>query len=99
MPHGPTRSWRSGQKNSFRSPVRTPRYGVACEETFHRVGNFDDVRFYSKMAGIQELDPRTWYVLSKCLRSRGDKKRVVLTPNRQQRRLHLPKIILERWVE
>ena len=71
---------------------------ICVEELFHRGGNFDNVRLGCKMPGIQELDPRR-YVLSKCLGPRGNEKGVVLTPNRQQRRLSLPKVILKRRIE
>ena len=53
----------------------------------------------SKMPGIQELDPRVRYILSKCLGSRRNEKGIVLAPNRQQRRLGLSKIILKCRIE
>ncbi len=89
---GLTQQWRSEQGNSLRCPVRS-------EELFHRGRDFDYVRLEREMPGIQELNPRVRYVLSKCLGPRGNEEGVVLTPNRQQRRLGLPKVILKCRIE
>src|SRR5580692_12794440 len=51
------------------------------------------------MSSIEELDPRLRYVLSKRLGPGGDKKGIVLSPDRQQRRLSLPKVVLKRRIE
>src|SRR5579875_458395 len=93
---GPARSWRSGGSCSQGSSSRFP---VRREELFHCRGNFNNVRLYSKMPGIQDLDARIRYIASKCFRPVRHKERVVLTPNREQRRLSLPKVILKCRIE
>src|SRR5262249_25104351 len=47
------------------------------------------------MAGIEELDSGSRQVFSKRLGSRGNEKRIVLAPDRQQWRLRLTEIFLE----
>ena len=65
------------------------------EELFHRCRNLDDVGLDRKMTGIKELNLRARYVLSKGFCSRGNEERIVLAPDREQRRFRLTKIFLE----
>src|SRR5580692_7906674 len=92
MRRGPTQPSRSERSRSLRC-------SIGPQELFHRCGNFDYVRLKRKMSGVQELDPRVRDVPSKSLGPRGKEKGVVFTPNRQQRRLHLPEVVLKRRVE
>src|SRR5579862_8629361 len=95
--HQPThrarvRSWRFERRNSSRCPARR-------QELFHCGGNLHDVRLGGKMARIQELYLRVRYIFSKCEGPGGDEKRIVHSPNREQRRLRLAKVVLKRRVQ
>src|SRR5271167_2795839 len=51
------------------------------------------------MSGIEELNPGVRQVLSKCLGSRGNEKRIILAPDREQGRLRFAEILLEFRIE
>src|SRR5215470_12292688 len=57
------------------------------------------MRLQCKMPGVEELDLRVRYVSSKCLGAGGNEEGVILSPDCQQRRLGLAKVILKRRIE
>src|SRR5215471_3116124 len=68
---------------------------IRGQEVFHRRGNFHDVCLDCKMTCIEELNLGVRQVFSKRLGSRGNEKRIILAPDRQQRRFRLTKIFLK----
>src|SRR5262249_17638390 len=57
------------------------------------------VRLESEVAGVEEAHLSVWNVTLECLGALRQKKRVVLAPSCQKRRLMLAKIGLEFWIQ
>src|SRR5215471_1130854 len=72
---------------------------ISRKELLHRESNFYNVRIYRKLSGIEELNLRARYVLPKRFGSRRNEKRIILAPDRKQRRLRLPEIFLESRIQ
>src|SRR5215467_5419016 len=68
---------------------------VCLEKVLHGGGNFNDMCFEREMSGIEELNLRVRYVFPKCFCSRRNEERIVLAPDRQQRRFRLAEIFLK----
>ena len=65
------------------------------EKLPHGEGDLLDVRFQREVSRIQQLDSCGWDIPPLGLRACGDEKGSVLAPDREQRRLRLPEILLE----
>ena len=68
---------------------------IRFEELLHSGSNFYDVCLCRKMSGIKELNLRVRYVFPKSLGSCGNEKRIILAPDRKQRRLRFSEIFLK----
>src|SRR5215467_1470504 len=68
---------------------------VCLEKVLHGGGNFNDMCFEREMSGIEELNLRVRYVFPKCFCSRRNEERIILAPDRQQRRFRLAEIFLK----
>src|SRR6476646_11259057 len=69
------------------------------KKLFHRSSNFDDVCLSRKVPRSQKLDLCVRQVFLECFRTCGDKKGIVFTPDRKQRRLPFAEILLKFRVE
>src|SRR5271165_3659642 len=97
----PIRSWNFEETNSSSKPAfsASTRNLVCLKELSHRGSNFNDVGLERKMSCVKELNLRVRQVPSKRFRPGGNEEGVVLAPDREQRRLRLPKVFLEFRVE
>src|SRR5580704_13496665 len=74
-------------------------YSVRCKKLSHRRSNLHHVRLQSKMPCVEHLHLCAGNVLAKRFRPSGNEERIVLAPNREQRRFRLAKIFLKCRVE
>src|SRR5262249_56403552 len=62
-------------------------------------GDLLDVRLQREVAGVEQLEDRLRVIALEGLGARGYEIRIVLSPDRKQRRLPFPEILLAGWVE
>src|ERR1700689_2686428 len=74
-------------------------FSPLVEEVFHRGRNFYDVCLNREMSCIKEFDLRVRQVFSKGLWSGGNEERIVLAPDRKQRRFGFAEIFLKFGIE
>jgi len=70
------------------SQIRRQKLPHGCRDLF-------DVSFGCKVARIEQLHGCVWVVAAVSFGARRNEKRIVLTPDRQKRRLPFPKILLK----
>src|SRR5215831_13968725 len=95
MPREPARSYLCAETGSSRAFLALAGDVVLLEELLHRSGDLYDMCLERKVARLEEADLRMRDVLSKCFRPGGNEEGVVLTPDRQQRRLRIAEILLK----
>src|SRR5689334_16188527 len=85
---------------------KTPLTSPGCrllnnlaEEIPHRSRNFLPMSFQREVAGIEQADLRVGEIALIGFRPRRQEERVVLAPDRQERRPMRPEVLLERRVE
>src|SRR5262249_17839151 len=61
-------------------------------------GDLVAMRLESEMPRLEERDPRVLDVSLESLRARRHEERIFLAPDRQEWRLVLAKVLLERWI-
>src|SRR5215472_8477793 len=101
MRHVLERRWSSDERNSSCSCIFSALApdAVRFEEVLHGGSNFYSVCLCRKMAGVKELNLRTRQVFPKSFGSCGNEERIILAPDREQRRLRLAEILLEFRIE
>src|SRR5258708_32327840 len=101
MRHGLKRRWSLEETNSSCSRVfsAVAPDTVRFEEVLHGRSNFYTVRLRREMSSVKQLNRRARYVLLESFSSRGNKKGIVLAPNRKQRWFRLAEIFLEFRIE
>ena len=72
-----------------------PRGRSAPQKFTDALRNFDCMRFKCEVTGIEKADDCAGNFPLECLRSRGQKKRIVLAPHREERRLVGSKVLLK----
>ncbi len=80
-------------------PHYTALLPSAGKELADRRRDLFRMRFKREMAGVEQANDRTGIVAPERLGARRQEERIVLAPDREERRLMRPEVSLESWIE
>src|SRR5262245_34657151 len=95
MPREPARSYLCAETGSSRAFLALAGDVVLLEELLYRSCALYDMFLALKVARLEKAELTMRNVLSKCFRPGGNEERIVVTPDRQQRRLRIAEVRLK----